>query len=42
MLWSSLHDVIVLLFTFDDYFGNNEGINETERMKWLVHYIPYI
>ena len=37
MSYSSLHDVIVLLFTFDGSFGNNEGIGETARMKWFVH-----
>ena len=39
---SSLHDVIVLLFTFEGYFGNNEGISETAGIKWFVHYIPRI
>ena len=34
---SSLHDVIVLLFTFDGSFGNNGGITETARIKWFVH-----
>ena len=34
---SSLHDVIVLLFTFDGSFSNNEVIIETTRKKWFVH-----
>ena len=42
MSLSSLHDVVVLLFTFDGSFGNNHGVGETARMKWLVHYTDLI
>ena len=37
MLCSSLYDVIVLLFTFDGSFGDNEGISETAGIKQFVH-----
>ena len=37
MSCSSLHDVVVLFFTFDGSCGNNYVIGETARMKWFVH-----
>ena len=34
---SSMHDVIVLLFTLNGSFGNSERIDGKAQIKWFVH-----